>query len=142
MIATGVIIMLICNSIHLCGQWSFAQHLRENATEKEKHILYDVDHTELASQLREFATKLRWSHNEKKGEPDIVWANDPRIPQNLKLLDPTSIAVFDDRIILECGGGLFHFGVVAFRPGIEGSGTKKLGVGLWFFAEDGRVPSR
>jgi hypothetical protein len=128
--------------MYLLGPLSCAQRTPADATEEEKHILYHVDHTELAAQLRQFATEMRWGRNEKKGEPNILWANDSRIPPGLEGLSPTSIAVFDDRIILECGGGLFHFGVVAFRQGIEGSGTKKLGVGLWFFAEDGRVPSR
>jgi len=92
---------------------SFAQRACADAAEKERHVLYDFDRAELAAELRRFATESRWRANEKKAEPDIFWANDPRIPPRLKALEPTSIAVFDDRIVFECGGGLFHFGVVS-----------------------------
>jgi len=55
-------------------------------------------------------------------------------------LKPTSIAVFDDRIMFERGGPMSHFGIVVFREGIAGDGLKELAPGVWFYDDNYRVP--
>jgi hypothetical protein len=135
--------LLICATTYVVMRpLRFLHGLRSYSTEREKHIIYDVNHEILALELRQFATEWRWRRVGQRAGPDIFWVNDDRIPPHLKLLKPTSIAIFDDRIIFESGGALLHFGIVVFRPGIEGSGTKRLGDGIWFFSEDGRIPSQ
>lgn len=113
---------------------------------KKRVLLYHVDHAILGALLREFAANRRWSSGALPSrEPEFISLALGRdditvIAPALRLLKPTSVRLSDDEINLEFGGTFEHFGVRAFRPGLEGSGTKRLGAGLWFYAENGRCP--
>jgi hypothetical protein len=46
----------------------------------------------------------------------------------------------DSNVHVDFGSGSLHYGIDAFI-GVPGSGDKQLQPGLWFYCEDGRVPS-
>lgn len=112
------------------------------ADQRSKQLLYDIDHIVLASELRKFANEERWQRAEVNAEPKIFWggAGNSALPPSISVLQPTSVIIFDDRIIFERGGGMSHFGVVVFRDGIVGEGLKELAPGVWFYADNKRIP--
>jgi len=113
---------------------------------EERRILYGVDHETLAKELRKFAAQERWNNPNKSETPDFFHGNDPRLPASLRQFHPGWIQINDDRIDFGCGQSVWDkslsFGISVWRDGLEGFGTKKLGNGVWFYSEDGRVPSR
>jgi hypothetical protein len=125
--------------------------LRRDAVKRERALLYDIDQHALASELRKFAYEYRWWEGSQGDMPSIFWPNDPAIPPSLRTLQPTSIAIFDDRIMFERGGPLHHFGIVVFRqaPDVEGSKVngstgeyllKKFEPGVWFYSDYRKLP--
>lgn len=118
----------------------FAYTIHHQIGEKERQLLYGINHKVFASELRDFAKAHRWSFPRQAEGFDYFRATDPDVPPELRALDPSVIRVFDDRIEFECGGAFLSFGIVAFREGLHGSGTKEVGDGVWFYAEDGVVP--
>ena len=112
----------------------------KRTNERARLLLYHTDHSALAAELEGFAREKRWRSPTGDLEPTDYWEGD--IPASLKKYKPTSIAIFDDRIVLECGSPFSHFGIVKFRESTKGSGLKELQPGMWFYAENGRIPSR
>jgi len=108
--------------------------MRHVINQEERFLLYDIDHASLAQALRELADQRKWQRAD-------LSASDPSIPAALKILKPSAIWIFEDRIELDFGGAFLSFGFRAFPHGVEGYGTKRLGDGFWFYSEDGRVPS-
>jgi hypothetical protein len=108
---------------------------------KEKQLLYHLNHEVLASEIREFGSANGWRGAHKGLGFDYFLKGDPEVPEHLRALNPTIIRVFPERIEFDFGGAFLSFGLWVFRDGVEGEGTKKLGNGIWFYAEDGRVPS-
>lgn len=118
----------------------FAYTMHRQIGEKERQLLYRINHKVFASELRDFAKAHRWSSPREPEGFDYFRATDPDVPPDLRALGPSVIRVFNDRIEFECGGAFLSFGIVAFREGLHGGGTKELGDGIWFYAEDGAVP--
>jgi hypothetical protein len=109
---------------------------------RERQLLYETDHAALASELRNFARQERWHSPEVNAEPQIFWQGDEAIPASIRRLEPTSVTILDDRVIFERGGPMLHFGIVVFRDGIAGEGLKELAPGVWFYAENQRIPGK
>lgn len=139
-VALAVIAVAICARIPW-GALAFASITNRMDREEERELLYKVNHVVLASELRTFANEKRWSKPVTASDSDCFHKSDP-IPASLKILNPSQICVFDDRVEYDCGGAFLSFGIAVFRQGVAGHGTKKLGDGIWFYAEDGRVPSQ
>jgi hypothetical protein len=99
-----------------------------------------LNHDAFASELREFGNANGWRGPHKALGFDYFLKTDSEVPEALKALNPTMIRVFPDRIDFECGGTFLGFGLSVFRNGLNGHGTKKLGSGIWFYAEDAEVP--
>lgn len=65
--------------------------------------------------------------------------DDPRLPDYVRSLKPSAVYIRNnDHIIIDFGGPFDAMDIRAFKPGVEGYGTKKLGDGLWFYYRDGR----
>jgi hypothetical protein len=143
-IAAGWIIGVggLCTILLFSWPVAFVFGVERAITERQKIILYQIDHPSLAILLRDFATSQRWSVAEPPKDGAFLYGNDGSVPPALRLLKPSSIRINDKSIDLEFGGALQHFGISAFRPGLAGSGTKQLGEGLWFYSENGRFPSK
>ena len=103
-----------------------ARYLTKDADKKEKLLLYETDHNALASELRKFANEKRWHRPEINVEPEIFWPRDIALPASIRSRQPTSVAMFDDRIMFEQGGPMLHFGIVVFRDEVVGKGLKEL----------------
>jgi hypothetical protein len=139
-VALAVIAVVICARIPW-GALAFASITNRMDREEERELLYNVNHAVLASELRTFANEKRWSKPVTTSDSDCFHKSDP-IPASLQILNPSQICVFDDRVEYDCGGPFLSFGIAVFREGVPGHGTKKLGEGIWFYAQDGRVPSQ
>lgn len=145
----GVVIIAICffSAVALwIGSFAiepirFVLQSRKTTDEMQRQLLYEIDHIALASELRKFAYERRWHQSSANVEPAVFWPHDAALPASIQLLQPTSVAVFDDRIMFERGGPMLHFGIVVFRDGIVGEGQKELSPGVWFYSDNGRVPS-
>ncbi len=150
----GLFLLLV---IYFSGQLLWPVQLSvgvdREATRREHQLLYEVDQAALAAELRKLAYDYRWSTAFPSGEPTIFSPNDPAIPQSLKILQPTSMAIFDDRIMFERGGPLHHFGLVVFRDASVArtshddsvTGEKLLREfqpGVWFYSDHRKVSPR
>jgi len=124
----------------LVPPFHFAYGMHRTVLKKERQLLYRINHKVFAAELRDFAKMHRWSFFHADGGFDYFAKTDPDVPLELQALNPSAIRVFDDRIEFECGGALLSFGIVVFREGLRGNGTKELGEGIWFYAEDGVTP--
>src|SRR6266540_648385 len=87
--------------------------------ERERHLLYDIDHKALAAELRKFANEQRWSRRIRNADPDAFGTSNPATPTSLRILKPSAIWIFDDRIQFDCGGPFFDFGIVVFPEGAD-----------------------
>jgi hypothetical protein len=99
------------------------------------------NHDVLASEIRGFGYANGWRGTHNGLGFEYFLKSDPEVPEHLRTLNPTIIRVFPERIEFDFGGAFLSFGLWIFRDGAEGEGTKRLGNGIWFYAEDGRVPS-
>ena len=113
--------------VHVIGP--FLAHER-TVKAKERQLLYQTDSQKLLAACREICDK------KLTGGP-----TNPAMPAIIRSLKPNYVGVGDNEVDLEFGGGFFHYGVTAFRPGVRGAGTKEIIPGLWFYAENGKVPS-
>ena len=120
-------------------------------TRREHQLLYDIDQVALAAELRKFAEEYRWSIAFADSRPAVFWPNDPAIPPPLKILQPTSILIFNDRIMFERGGPPHHFGLVVFRDTSTARSSedesvagvkllKEFQPGVWFYSDYRKVP--
>ena len=120
----------------------FTFAINRTIKDKERAVLYHINHKALATVAREFAWPLN-SQSLKERFPDPYFEKgDSRIPTELWIADPARILGYDDRIDFEYGGALLHFGISIFKPGLVGEGTLKLQDGVWFYSDTGRYPPK
>ena len=103
--------------------------------QQERFLLRKVDHRALAQELRDLADRQEWK--------DVDFnKDDPTLPVYVRSLKPSAVYLRgNDHVIIDFGGPFDAMDIRAFKPGIEGYGTKKLGGGLWFYARGGSGPS-
>lgn len=124
----------------------FAYKMASEIPERERKILYHVDHRSLAANLRKFAAERKWNNPDRRSQSDFFYGDDSALPAALRDLEPSWVQIKDDHI--DFGYGVvarersLSFGISVWREGLPGSGTKELEDGVWFYSEDGRVPSR
>jgi hypothetical protein len=147
--------LLFLGAIYLLAQlfWpiELVTGLRSDAVKRERGLLYETDQAALAAELRKFAYDHRWSETQQGDNPTIFWPPDPAIPSALRILQPTSVAIFDDRIMFERGGPIHHFGIVVFRQSSPAEKSKDNGFageqllkefqpGVWFYSDHRKLP--
>lgn len=109
---------------------------------RARYILYFINHKPLAEVVRKFAwPEGKISAYDRFGLKRFEGDN-PLIPEGVWILNPTSVNIYDDRVDLEFGGALLHFGISVFQDGDTGRGIKNLGSGVWFYSENGRIPKK
>ena len=113
--------------------------LHSENTARERQLLYEIDHAEFASVVRRFAAENGW--NQDRVWPVYFEKTDTRVPMVLRGLGFSILNIYDDRVDVDFGGPFLSFGISVFRDDADGYGTKKLGDGVWFYAEDGRIPA-
>jgi hypothetical protein len=111
----------------------FVIYMRHFVNQQERFLCFEIDHTIVAENLRNFAEEQKWA--------EIGFnKDDPRVPAALRVLKPSAIFVHPNYVALDFGGPFFEMDIRAFKPGVAGNGTKKLAEGLWFYSEDGSYP--
>ena len=128
---------------YLAGPLYFVYEVDKTIKAKQKQILYGLDHETVAKELRKLGSETRWKKRANNHDRfDYYAGDDPALPVVVRGLGPSAIRVYDDKVEFECGGALLNFGLIVYRPGIEGVGTKKLGEGIWYFCQNGYVPPK
>lgn len=144
--AATILAVLLVLCIWLREPIYIVYKMRTAVAEKQRQILYHTNHQELAVELRRFATEQRWAKGGNNAPADFYYGDDPRLPPVLKPLAPSWVEISDDRIDVGCGMFIreqgHSFGVSVWRDGLPGSGAKKLDEGIWFYSDDGHIPSR
>jgi hypothetical protein len=147
-IVCSLLILLVLISVLLYFRFpiALAYSAARDIPSEEKRILYRIDHKALAQELRRFAALERWNNPNRPETADFFYGDDPKLPDSVRQFRPGWIQVSDDRVDFGCGRAVFDqstsFGISVWHEGLEGHGTKKLTDGVWFYAEDGHVPSR
>jgi hypothetical protein len=136
-----VFVFLVGLVIYFSDAFQFARAIHSSNEAVKRQILYHVDHAALATEMRKFAEQQRLEKPITSVAPLWIRDSDPDFPSSLKILKCSSVIVFPDRVRLEFGGPFLHFGIFVFDRGHPGEGTKRLADGVWFYSEDGRVPS-
>lgn len=135
-------LVLAVAAVYLAGPLYFVYEMDKSIKAEQKQILYGLDHEIVAKELRKFGAETRWGKPTSANRFDYYKGDDPALPVVLRGLGPSAIRVYDDRVEFECGGAFLNFGLIAYRNGIEGTGTKKLGQGIWYFSQNGYVPPK
>lgn len=108
----------------------------------KQRVLHRMDHELIAKELRAFAYQNRWDQPPTGFPVTYLSSDEPAFPETLRALNASGIRIFDNRAELEFGGTPLHFGIAVFRERDEGRGVQRLGDGVWFYSEDGRVLAR
>jgi hypothetical protein len=125
---------------------------RHEIEERRYALLHATDHHAILAAAQEFLTKkLTYRPDPKWNAPtaDYPDPKDPNMPAAVKALRPSTIVTGTDYVQFEMGGGFFHYGLIAspiadFDPNQRriGLASVKLINGVWYYAEDGKLPSR
>jgi hypothetical protein len=123
---------------------------RNRIEERQRQLLYHTDHPALLAACRQLL-------KQNKQDKDYFYKVDGKIPKEysdlpmvLRHLNPMSVNVLKDQaqVHIELGGGFFHHGFIAQAEGAEEEhtstpeeGYRKLLPGLWYYAEDNRIPN-
>jgi hypothetical protein len=128
--AAGILIALFARS-----PISFVVLMQHAINQEKRFLLHKVNHNTLARELRNLAEQQEWK--------DVDFnKDDPRLPEYVRSLKPGAVYIRNnDHIIIDFGGPFDAMDIRAFKPGIKGYGTKKIGDGLWFYCRNGSGPS-
>src|SRR2546429_1235474 len=96
--------------IYFSDAFRFVRAIHSSNEAVKRQILYHVDHAALAAEMRKFAEQQRLEKPITSVAPLWIRDSDPDFPSSLKILKPSSVSVFPDRIRLEFGGPFLHFG--------------------------------
>ena len=135
-----VMLFLLPTVFHKARLRVLAWIVQHEITKKERIVLAS-DVNSIASEVRAFAGSRRWSLTKGDPSPDRFSSRTTQMPKSLSRLEPLTMWIFDDRVEIDCGGPLASFGLVIFREGVEGNGTEKLADGVWYFSDNGQLPS-
>jgi hypothetical protein len=116
------------------GSHFFRRIPSHSSFECSRRSIRKNDHHALAQELRDLAQQQEWKEADFNKE-------DPRLPASIRSLKPSAVYIRNDHIIIDFGGPFNAMDIRAFKPGVEGYGTKKLGEGLWFYERSGSGPS-
>ena len=144
--ATGALFILLLLGIWLRLPLFLVYEAASTNPRCERQLLYHTDHKELAAELRRFGAERRWNNPDHKAASDFYYGGDPALPPAVRALGQCWVEIKDDRVDVGCGQAVFDttrsFGISVWREGLPGWGIKKLGEGVWFYSDKGRVPSR
>jgi hypothetical protein len=105
---------------------------------KQASLIYRIDHGALASCARASV----WPADTAVDPLAVGLYNkgDARVPDALWIAKASRILVAEDRVRMEYGGALLHYGIAIFPKGQIGEGTRMLADGVWFYSDNGRYP--
>lgn len=147
-VAVSALPLYTCYRFVAWSTWKGSRKIEEG----RYALLYETDHYAILNGAKEIlANRLTYT-------PDPMWnppspekpdPNDPNMPAAIKTLRPKTIALGPDHVTFEMGGGFFHYGLIAapgddFDPNRVPTGLVyvKLINGVWYYAEDNKLPAR
>ena len=136
----GIVIVLVSVFVVGAGQGEIVQ--------RQRLILYKINPNPVLAACATIRAKQAlfrgnpdW-HAAKGGDmPDPA---DPQMPPVIATLRPCTITIQPSGVQIELGGGFYHFGLAEQMPRTPKPvlAVKQLVPGLWYYAEDGKVPPR
>ena len=117
----------------------------EDAT--KNRLLKKTDHQAVLIASRQiirtrhdYSRDPRWFGPDTEPGESLIAADDPKLPKAIKKLQAASIIGYDDRLVIEFGGGFHHQGFIAFAESATNAppdilGFRKLIDGLWFYED-------
>ena len=145
-LAAGALFILLLLGIWLRLPLYLVYKAASENPQRERKLLYHTDHRELASELRKFASEHRWDVPDKRETRNFYYGGDPVLPPAVRALGSCWVEIKDDRVDMGCGQVVFDttrsFGISVWREGLPGWGSKKLAEGVWFYSDNGKIPSR
>ncbi len=99
----------------------------------DHHALLDA--CRLLMQSKENFTLDHSRHPAESDGHRFLDPRDPKLPEPIREAAPVYIHVTEDSVSLKMHGGHYHWGLNAYREGIEGSGDLKLLTGLWYWTD-------
>jgi len=113
----------------------FSLGLEKVISEEKAFLLHHVDFEvlrEAADQLHEQTLKA----NALTGHQYVRYLSDNKdLPPALRILKPTHLSVENERVFIEFGGALYHFGIIVYTPEAKETGERKLADRVWFYSD-------
>jgi type II secretory pathway pseudopilin PulG len=123
----------------------------EKAESTQRRLLYATNPTTLMDACKQLAQAAAGSDQPAYPDPQS-----PTLPPILQKVHPKTITVDKNRVTLECGTNIYHFGLVidvdttALPPTTPTTGpttrpqppmaTRQIAPGIWYYAQDGAIP--
>jgi len=122
------------------GGFIMVSSAKRDIEANERKILYHTDHTALLAACRQAMKTLPPGDY---GDDVVGGKEQRRLPEPIRQLKANYIVLDRDSFHIEMGGGFYHYGLEATSQDTPSPGTsgKQLIPGLYYYAEDGRVPS-
>ena len=129
------------------GDWQFWGWPREIESRK-RLILYKLNPAAVLATCRQIrANQAKFRGNPFWNPPlpigsDMPDPADPLMPPIIRTIHPSGIIITPEGVHIELGGGFMHFGLAEAIAGAPPPpfAAKQLVPGLWYYAEDGRIP--
>jgi hypothetical protein len=102
-------------------------------------LLHVIDHDLVGAEARKFAQANGWGGSAVPSEGRHFAGDDAALPAAIRVLHPSSVYIFADRVELQFGGALDPQGMTVFRKTTGGEGTRDLGNGVWYHSYEDRL---
>ena len=125
----------------LWGQW-------REISDRKHLVFYKVSPNTVLAACRQIrANQAKFRGNPGWHPPPPVGSDnpdpgDPLMPPIIRTIHPSGIIITPEGVHIEMGGGFEHFGLAETLAGAPRPmmAVKQLVPGLWYYAEDGRIP--
>ncbi len=126
---------------------NWVTRMKDSVDRTKDRLLHNTDHHAVLAASRSIIRR-RWSYehdpavhsSEPQPEISYIAGDNPKLPSAVLKLHAARIMAFDDRIIIEFGGGFHHQGFFAYAEGVadissDDGGFHKMIDGLWFYED-------
>ena len=116
--------------------WLYAFH--HEIMRHRARWLYEINHERLASAVKSFAWSTNYYLSVERDE--TFMPGDTNVPQLVWDLQPSSVHIDQEKVRIGCASAWAPFALFIYKTGVKGSGTVEIADGIWFWAEDERIP--
>ena len=115
------------------GYILWARDAQRATNAKQVVLLYHTDHQAIRDAGQVILSDTNTYPNQYPDSEDL--------PDVIRNLNSSSVFIYPDRqsLMIEMGGGFFHYGFQIFAIGEAGVGIKELIPGMWYYSEDDKI---
>jgi len=151
-IVIGVVIALIVVAVvGVVGYlgymyWSYDQQFQADRLANQQMLLYQIDDQKVLAACIDLWQKQKppTPTTGPAGDFDLrIGSSDSALPAIIRALQPNEVDISKDVVYIQFGELSWDdYGLKAYMNGAEGSGTKQLIPGLWYFSKNNDIPSK